>query len=298
MTYAQNHLSRAAPLASWAPWSDRAGRLSWLKLACFLAMAAPAAWMALQWQLGWLSPKPFADLVRESGDWAMRILVLSLAVTPLRWVTRWNKLILVRRMLGLAALFYSLAHIALWCADLKFEWWNILVEMFVRIFLTTGLAATLIMIALGVTSNDYFIRRLGAKSWNALHAWVYAAALLSLAHFFIEIRLDATEAALTSGFFVLLMAFRFVRKKLNPGLVTLCATAVVCALATAATEAAYYAISTRVPVMRVLSANLDFSYTIRPAWWVLGAGILIALLAAWRNRVSPAPSVMRRSAAI
>lgn len=289
-------MTHATNIASWAPWADRAGRLSWLKLACFIGMLAPTVWMALEWRMGWLSPKPFTDLVRESGDWAMRILVISLAVTPLRWVTRWNKLILVRRMLGLAALFYTLLHIALWCVDLKFEWLRILTEMFVRLFLTVGLAGTLLMVALGVTSNDYYIKKLGAARWNRLHAWVYVAAVLSLVHFFMEIRLDATEAALMTGYFVLLMAFRLVRKKATPGLVSLTTTAVLCAVATALIEALYYTLSTRVPISRVLAANLDFSYTIRPAWWVLAAGLIIAGLAAWRNRVAPAPSVQRRVA--
>ncbi len=286
-------MTHATDLAPWMPWNDRAGRLSRLKLACCLALLAPTFWMALEFAMGWLSPKPFTDLVRESGDWAMRILVISLAVTPLRWVTRWNKLILVRRMLGLAALFYTLAHIALWCVDLKFAWLQILFEMFMRLFLTVGLAATLLMTALGVTSNDFYIKKLGARRWNGLHAWVYAAAALSLVHFFMEIRLDATEAALMTGFFVLLMAFRFVRKKLTPGLVSLGATALLCGVATALIEALYYTLSTRVTISRVLEANFDFSYTIRPAWWVLAAGLVIALLAAWRNRVAPAPSVTR-----
>jgi sulfoxide reductase heme-binding subunit YedZ len=268
-----------------------------VKLGFFLAVLAPTFWMALEWQMGWLSPKPVTDILRESGDWAMRTLVASLAVTPLRWVTRWNKLILVRRMLGLAALYYTLMHIALWCVDLKFAWMQIIVEMFVRLFLTVGLAATVLMIVLGVTSNDYSIKQLGAQRWNQLHAWTYFAAVLSLVHYFMEIRLDATEAALMTGLFVLLMAFRLLRKRLTLTLVWLSLTAVLCAVATAAIEAIYYAFSTQVSIQRVLSANFDFSYTIRPAWWVLAAGLVIAVLAEWRNRVAPAPSVKRSMAA-
>jgi methionine sulfoxide reductase heme-binding subunit len=227
----------------------------------------------------------------------MRILVASLAVTPLRWVTRWNRLILVRRMLGLAALFYTLLHIALWCFDLEFDWLRIFAEMFLRSFLTVGTAATLIMIPLAITSNDYLIRRLGAKRWNALHAWVYASVLLSVLHFFMEVRLDATEAALMAGFFTLLVAFRIVRRIATPGVLSLAATAALSGAATALIEAFYYAVSTRVTAARVLAANFDFSYTIRPAWWVLGAGLVMALLAGWRNRVAPAPSVQRSRAA-
>jgi sulfoxide reductase heme-binding subunit YedZ len=99
-----------------------------------------------------------------------------------------------------------------------------------------------------------------------------------------EVRLDATEAALWTGMFILLMCFRFVRKRAEPGLVNLSIMAVVCGLATVASEAIYYKLSTGVNVMRVLNANLDFSYTIRPSWWVFGTGIVVALLAAIRAR--------------
>ena len=219
----------------------------------------------------------------------MRILVLSLAVTPLRYVARFNRMILIRRMVGLAALFYTLGHIALWCVDLDFEWLKLALELVLRLFLTVGLVATLIMVALGVTSNDASIRSLGAQRWNSLHAWAYAAAALSLVHFFMEVKLDATEAALMTGFFVLLMAFRAVRHKATPGFFNLTATAIVCGLATALIEALYYKTSTGVNVARVLDANFDFSYTVRPSWWVLGAGIAVAILAHLRARFGPKP---------
>lgn len=274
----------AASLSSWMPWTDRAGRLSWLKLATLLALIAPAIWMAYKFEAGLYSPKPITDLVRESGDWAIRILVLSLAVTPLRYVARLNRLIIVRRMLGLAALFYTLAHIALWCVDLRFAWMTIALELVLRLFLTVGLIGTLIMIPLALTSNDAGIKYLGAQKWNALHSWVYVATLLSLIHYFMEVRLDASEAALMCGLFVLLMAFRAVRKSFVPGFVNLAGVAVASGVATAALEALYYKLSTTVSIWRVISANLDFSYTIRPAWWVLLAGLMVAVLAEVRVR--------------
>ncbi len=277
-----------SPLSSWMPWSDRAGRLVPLKLVILLALCAPAAWMVLEWRMGWLSPKPIGDLVKESGDWSIRMLVVSLAVTPLRYVLRWNKLVLVRRMVGLAALYYTLIHLALWCFDLHLDWMRIFTELFLRTFLTVGLAGTIIMVVLGVTSNDWSIARLGAQRWNWLHAWVYLGAAASLLHYFMEVRLDATEASLLSGFFILLMTFRWVRKRATPGFWNLSLMALICGIATALAEAAYYKISTGVNVMRVLNANLDFSYTIRPAWWVFGVGVIVAALAAVRARFGPA----------
>jgi len=274
-------------LATWMPWTDRAGRLSWLKLVVLLALVAPFVWMVAEWRLGWYSARPLADAIRESGDWALRILLASLAVTPLRYVVRFNKLILVRRMVGLAALFYTLFHILLWCADLGWDWASILSQMFTILFLIVGLVATLVMAALGITSNDWGIRRLGAKGWNQLHSLVYAATALSALHFFMESKLDVTQAALLAGLFLLAMAFRVVRRKWSTRLVPLAVAAATCGVATALMEAFSYSVSTRIGFQRVLNSNLDFSYEIRPAWWVLAAGLAIAALAEFRARTAP-----------
>jgi sulfoxide reductase heme-binding subunit YedZ len=273
--------------ATWMPWTDRAGRLSWLKLAFFIVLVAPLVWMVVEWRLGWYSARPLTDAIRESGDWALRILVASLAVTPLRFVARWNRLILVRRALGLAALYYTLLHIVLWCADLQYEWGHILMELVLRMFLTVGLVGTLIMVALGVTSNDWGIHTLGAKGWNRLHWWTYLATALSILHFFMESRLDVTQAVLLAGLFTLAMAFRVARKQLTASFLPLAVAAVICGVATALIEAFYYRVSTNVPLERVLWANLDFSYQIRPAWWVLAVGVLVALLSIFRSWSAP-----------
>jgi sulfoxide reductase heme-binding subunit YedZ len=285
----------ASDLTAWLPWTDRAGRTSWIKLVTFLAMLAPAVWMLTEWRMGWLSPKPVTDLVRESGDWAMRILILSLAVTPLRYVARFNRVILVRRMVGLAALFYTLAHIALWCVDLRFDWLKIVMELVLRLFLTVGLAATVILVALGVTSNDLSIRKLGAARWNKLHGLVYAATFLSLVHYFMEVRLDASEAALMCGYFILLMSFRAVRQRTTPGFINLALAAFVCAVMTGLMEALYYKLSTSVSVSRVLMANFDVSYRVSPALWVLGVGLAVAALAHLRARFGPKPARLARA---
>ena len=280
-----------APFAAFAPWTDRAGRLSWLKLAVFLACCAPAAWIAWRWQAGELSPKPVTDALRETGDWALRALVAALAVTPLRHATRWNRLYVVRRMLGLAALAYTLAHIGFWFAQEDFVWRAILSESFLRVYLFIGWLATFGMIALGVTSNEAAIRRLGSAGWNDLHAWIYAIAIASLVHYFMLVRLDATQAALMAGLCALFAGFRLLRKRAGDfGSVSLLALAFCAGLATALIEAGYYAFATGADAMRVLAANLDFSYVVRPAWWVLGAGLAMALARLARDaarRVTP-----------
>src|SRR5688500_3787062 len=101
------------------------------------------------------------------GDWAIRSLMMSLAVTPLRRIANWPKLIMVRRMLGVTALFYALAHLTLYTIDLKLDLLRVASEIALRFYLTIGFVALLGLIALGSTSTDAAIKRLG-KRWNRL----------------------------------------------------------------------------------------------------------------------------------
>ena len=103
------------------PWLERSGRLSWLKLVVFVLLFTPGLWIAVALQAGWLGPKPVTEAIHGTGEWAVRFLLISLAVTPLRRVARLNRLILVRRMLGLAALAYALIHFVLYIVSLNFH---------------------------------------------------------------------------------------------------------------------------------------------------------------------------------
>jgi sulfoxide reductase heme-binding subunit YedZ len=157
---------------------------------------------------------------------------------------------------------------------------HLLYEAFFRTYLLIGVIATAIMVVLGATSNDASVRRLGVARWNGLQWWIYPAALASLVHYFMLIRLDATQAALMAGFCSLFAGFRFLRKmKGDFGALHLLALAVLAGFATAAIEIGYYAFATGAQVSRVITAQWDFTYQVRPAWWVLGAGLALAL--AW-----------------
>ena len=291
MTIAQTRppISPWLTLRPWLPWTDRAGRAVPVKVLVFIAVSAPAIWMLIQWQGGMLSPKPLTDLLRQSGDWAIRLLVATLLVTPLRFVTKWNRWVMVRRMVGLAALFYTLAHLLFYFWDEAFAWGTILREMVLRTYLSVGTAATVLMIALGVTSNDSSIRSLGAKAWNRLHWWIYPLTALSLLHYFMLTRLDASQPALWSGFLVYFWAFRALRhSRFGTGFVPLLLLAVGAWIATMLLEAGYYAISTGADARLILPANFDFSYDIRPAWWVLAGGLVLAFVRAGRGLVDRA----------
>jgi methionine sulfoxide reductase heme-binding subunit len=259
------------------PWLDRSGRLSALKLIVFLALFGPGIWIAAQWQMGWLIPKPVTEAIHQTGDWTVRFLLLSLLVTPLRRTANWGKLILVRRMIGVAALAYGVIHLSLYCLDQHFDLAHVASEILLRIYLTIGFSALLGLSILGLTSTDAMIQRLGAKRWQRLHQCVYAIALVALTHFLLQSKIDVTQAVLMIGFFMLLMGYRLVIKagfQLRVG--ELAIVAVFAAALTAGGEALWYGLATGISGMRVLAANLDFDLVIRPAWWVLASGLALA----------------------
>ncbi|NEU11804.1 sulfoxide reductase heme-binding subunit YedZ [Methylobacterium sp. BTF04] len=261
-----------------APWRDRAGRVSGLKLATFLFALAPGLWLAGAYAMDALGAKPITALLHGTGEWAVRFLLLSLAVSPLRRIANYPKLILVRRMLGLTVLAYGLIHFALYVVDQNFVLTKVVSEIATRIYLTIGFVALVGLIVLGVTSTDGMIRRLG-KAWPRLHKAVYTIAVLGLVHYFLQAKIDVTNPVFWTGLFLLLMGWRAMQRfRLPTNPLTLVVLALAAGLATALVEAAWYGLASGVPARVVLAANLDFSYTVRPAWWVVGLGLVLPVL--------------------
>ncbi|MGE3248367.1 MAG: sulfite oxidase heme-binding subunit YedZ [Beijerinckiaceae bacterium] len=246
---------------------------------------------------GRLSPKPITDLLRENGDWAIRFIFLTLAVSPLRAMTRWNGIIGIRRMLGLFALFYTVAHLSFYVIDQRFVVWRIALEIVLRTYLTIGFAAVAILAVMGWTSNDAAVKRLGAQRWQKIHRWIYVAAFLALLHFFMQVRIRAYEPSLLSGLAILLGGYRLLqRRSRDVPMWQVFLLAALAPLATALVEAGYYHFSMNAPLAPVLNANFDFSYEIRPAWFVLAAGgamVLVKGYGLWRNRKAARQSMRR-----
>jgi sulfoxide reductase heme-binding subunit YedZ len=265
-----------------APWRDRAGRLSGLKLATFLFALAPGLWLAGAYAADALGAKPITALLHGTGEWAVRFLLLSLAVTPLRRIANFPKLILVRRMLGLTVLAYALIHLGLYVVDQNFVLTKVVTEIATRIYLTIGFVALIGLAVLGATSTDGMIRRLG-KAWPRLHKAVYTITVLGLVHYFLQAKIDVSDPVFWTGAFLLLMGWRFLQARRWPSNpLTLTALAVGVALATAGLEAAWYGLASGIPAERVLQANLAFPSLIRPAWWVLALGLTLPALNAAR----------------
>lgn len=269
------------------PWLDRAGRLSALKLAFFLAVLAPGLYVLGQALAGTLGVRPVTEAIHQTGDWTIRLLVLTLAITPLRRVAQWPRLLTVRRMLGVACLAYAVLHLSLFTLDQKFDILHVGAEIVLRFYLLLGFAAFLGLVALGWTSTDAAIKRMGAPAWNRLHKLVYPIAIFGLVHFALQSKRDVSEAMALAGIFILLMLARRVDARGTASSLALIGLAVVAALASAFGEAAWYGVTTGIAPLPILMANLDPDMLPRPCWWVLGAGLALAGLRRFRPRPLP-----------
>lgn len=163
-------------------------------------------------QLEQLGPDPIADLTHASGDWALRFLLASLAMTPLRRLLGQAWPLLYRRMLGLYCFGYACLHLLvyLWL-DLGAYWAQIIDDVVKRPFMTVGFAAWLILLPLAATSTRAAMRRLGRR-WGQLHRGVYAAAVLAVLHFFWLVKSDLREPLVYAALLALLLALRWRRR--------------------------------------------------------------------------------------
>ncbi len=261
------------------PWQDPTGRFSTFKLVVFVALFAPAAWVAWRWSVNDLGARPLMEMLHQAGLWAIRFLLLSLLISPARTILRMPRLMQLRRMVGMAAFFYALLHVSLFLVDQKFVLGKILHEVAFNFYITIGFTGFLALLVLAATSSNAAIRALGRLRWQKLHYAVYGIGLLAAIHFLLQSKLDITEAALMAGFFIWLMLFRALRARDLPLRNTLVLLALACTAAalTALAEAGWYAAKTGVMVERVLYANLDIRFGLRPAVWVLCVAVSIAL---------------------
>ena len=151
----------------------------------FVLGLAPFLWLFYGALANTLGANPAEALIRSTGDWTLRFLCITLAVTPLRQTTGWHALARLRRMLGLFTFFYGVLHfLAFAWLDMGFDVQAILKDIPKRPFILVGTTALLLMVPLAATSFNRAIQMLGAKRWQTLHKLVYATALLGLLHFF------------------------------------------------------------------------------------------------------------------
>lgn len=184
------------------------GRLRVVKAALFAACLLPLLWLVFQTLDGSIGPNPVEAITHATGDWALRLLLLTLAVTPLRRLTGWAWLIRLRRMLGLYAFFYAALHFTtyLWL-DQFFDWSAIVADITKRPYITVGFAALLLMLPLAVTSTKGWLRRLGPR-WKKLHRLIYPIGVLSVLHYLWLVKADLLEPGIYAAVLALLLIAR------------------------------------------------------------------------------------------
>ena len=268
------------------PWNDYSGRLSPLKLAVFAALFAPAGWVLFAYSSGLLGARPLNEAIHQIGLWTIRLIFLALAVTPLRQILEWPRLILVRRMVGVAAFAYVLIHFALYAASEMFDFVKVADEIALRIYLTIGFAAMLGLSALAATSTDGMIRRLGGKRWQLLHRLVYVIAVLAVIHYCFQAKLDLWEPTMMAGFLAWLLGYRLLLWRFGkrgrlalPWIAALCLAA---GIGTAVGEALYFRLAFHADLLRVLEADFSRQTGIRPAVVVVAVGLAITAAGALR----------------
>jgi len=176
----------------------------------FLAALVPLALLIRGAITGNLGVNPAETIQLETGRWALKFLMLSLAITPLRRLTGWNVLIQFRRMLGLFAFFYAACHfLSYWSFDLGFAFSAMLADVLKRPFIALGFAALLLMVPLAVTSTKGWIRRMG-KRWAQLHRLVYLSATLAVLHFAFKVKVFTGDPVFYAVVLAVLLGFRVV----------------------------------------------------------------------------------------
>jgi sulfoxide reductase heme-binding subunit YedZ len=178
------------------------------KPTAFLLCLVPLAGLIFIVLTGRTSANPAEDIILTTGIWALRFLLITLAITPLRRLTGWNVLIQYRRMLGLFAFFYATVHLASYIAfDRFFALGEVLADIVKRPFITAGMAAFALMVPLALTSTKGWIRRLGRR-WQLLHRLVYFSAMAACLHFIWKVKVVLGEPVYYAAILAVLLGFR------------------------------------------------------------------------------------------
>ncbi len=184
----------------------------------YLAGVLPCIWIVYGLNTGGAGPDPVRALETQLGLWALKFLIASLAITPLRWAG--INLLKFRRAIGLVAFFYISLHLTTWVAlDLGFRWGQIGADLYKRPYIIVGMIGFLTTLPLAITSNNAAIRRLGAVMWRRLHKLAYVAAMAGTIHYVMIGKVWKAESLIYLAIVILLLAaraFRALRQAQQP----------------------------------------------------------------------------------
>ncbi len=229
-----------------------------------------------------------------SGVWATVVMLMALAVTPAATIFRWPALVDVRRMVGVTALVYTIAHMIIYFAFRRWDFAYLVNDMTTRLTLIVAILSTIGLIVLGVTSVDAAVRHIGAKNWQRLHNTTYVISGLAILHVVLA-RGTYTEQYMLTGLFFWLMAWRVLaRYGLGASVTALAMLGVASCLVAAFLEAGFLWSRRGFDVVATLGFNFDLGILevgYPPAWQVLALGLLVTLGAAGRE----APRLMAAS---
>ncbi len=275
-------------------WRDRTGRFAPLKAAAWVLACYPPVLIAVRFLAGDLGGRPINEATLVTGDWTIHFFLLSLAITPARALLDLPKLIPLRRIFGVAAACLIGLHLLLYCLDQKWNLWTVGSEIVLRFYLTIGVVALLGLGVLAITSTDAWQRRLRHR-WKLLHRLVWPIGVLALWHYFLQSKINVVNPTFYTGLFYWLVFWRLLPRRWQAKFAALLPIALLAEIATAATEAAWYGLATRLDPWRVLAANLDVRFGLRPAEQVLVATLAIAAIVPLRRRWRQRGSLRRLS---
>jgi len=186
-------------------------RSRWAKVLVFASCLGPLFWLGWRAWENALTANPIEFITHFTGDWTLRMIVATLAITPLRKILRAPDLIRFRRMIGLFAFFYGCLHFLtyLWL-DKFFDWREIVNDLGKRPFITAGFGAFALLMPLALTSTQGWIRRLGGRRWQLLHRLIYLSGILAVVHYYWLVKSDIRKPVFYGTLIAILLLFRAV----------------------------------------------------------------------------------------
>lgn len=183
----------------------------WTKVALFVLSLVPLSWLVWRAVHQDLTANPIEYVTHFTGDWTLRLVLITLTVTPLRYLLNQPQITRFRRMMGLFSYFYGLLHLTIWILSKDADPHELWADILKRWYITVGMAGLLGMTPLAITSTAGWVRRMGYARWQKLHRIVYFSAAAGVIHYYLLVKSDIREPVMYGAILVVLMLYRVMR---------------------------------------------------------------------------------------